>query len=303
MSEASLRLGFKKFIAEVFLGKILITIQSTQFLNTMFSEQVNDVLTELGLSPLQAKVYVALIQLQDPTATAASKLSKVARQEVYRITEELEALGIVHRTVSTPVRFQATPLNEALTILMERRIKITSGLMKKIKDLSREAEKKQEKTVSSYVIKELSPNETWFGNSPLKLESATSFDLMTSFDRLSTRFNADAKVFKKMVMTKRKLIRIITDKPPGDSPFWELINSLSVYPCFQMRFLDQKPEAVVIIFSKKEAALSFSIDNPPGPPYLFANHPAFLYLAQAHFESVWQRAQPLSVQECIINRN
>ncbi len=61
----------------------------------MFSEQVTDVLTDLGLSPLQAKVYSALIQLQDPTATAASRLSKVARQEVYRITEELEATGLV----------------------------------------------------------------------------------------------------------------------------------------------------------------------------------------------------------------
>jgi predicted transcriptional regulator len=269
----------------------------------MFSEQVNDVLTELGLSPLQAKVYSALIQLQDPTATSASKLSKVARQEVYRITEELETTGLVHRTVSTPVRFQAVPLNEALSILMERRIKTTSGLMKKIKELSREAEKKQEKTVSSYVIKELSPDENWFGNSPLKLETTSSFDLMTSFDRLATRLNSDAKAFKKAAMTKRTLIRIITDKPPADSPFWELINALSIYPYFQIRFLYHKPDAVIIAFNKKEAALSLSLDKPPGPPYLFANHPTFLFLALEHFDSVWRTAEPLPVQACAINRN
>jgi hypothetical protein len=171
--------------------------------------------------------------------------------------------------------------------------------MKKMKDLSREVEKKQEKTVSSYVIKELSPDENWFGNSPLKLETTSSFDLMTSFDRLATRFNSDAKVFKKAAMTKRTLIRIITDKPPADSPFWELINSLSAYRYFQMRFLDHKPDAVMLIFGKKEAALSLSLDKPPGPPYLFATHPTFLYLAQAHFESVWSNAQPLAVQTCV----
>jgi predicted transcriptional regulator len=260
----------------------------------MFIEQVNDVLTELGISPLQAKVYSALIQLQDPTATAVSKLSKVARQEVYRLTKELEATGLVHRTVSTPVRFQAVPLNEALSILMEQRIKTTSSLMKKVKDLNREAQRKQEKTLSSYVIKELSPGENWFGNSPLKLGSANSFDLMTSFDRLATRFNTDAKAFKKAAMTKRTLIRIITDKPPKDSPFWELIHSLSVYEYFQMRFLNHKPDAVMLIFSKKEAALSLSLDKPPGPPYLFANHPAFLYLALEHFNFVWRDAEPLT---------
>jgi hypothetical protein len=216
---------------------------------------------------------------------------------------ELEIAGLVNRTVSTPVRFQAVPLSEALTILMERLIKTTSGLMKKIKDLSREAEKKQEKTVSSYVIKELASNENWFGNSPLKLESTSSFDLMTSFDRLASRLNSDAKAFKKAAMAKRTLIRIITDKPPADSPFWELINSLSAYEFFQIRFLDHKPDAVIIAFNKKEAALSLSLDKPPGPPYLFANHPTFLYLALEHFDAVWRTAEPLSVEDVAINRN
>jgi sugar-specific transcriptional regulator TrmB len=260
----------------------------------MFSEQVNDVLNELGLSPLQAKVYSALIQLQDPTATAVSKLSKVARQEVYRITEELEVIGIVQRTLSTPVRFQATPLNEAMSLLMERRIKTTSSLMKKIKELNREAHQKQEKIISSYVIKELSPEENWFGNSPLKLESTSSFDLMTSFDRFSSRFSEDAKAFKKAVITKRTLIRIIIDRPPADNSIWEKINRLSGYSYFQMRFLEHKPDAVMIIFNKKEVALSLSLNKPPGPPYLFANHPVFLYLALEHFDSIWNNAKPLT---------
>jgi sugar-specific transcriptional regulator TrmB len=59
----------------------------------MFSEQVYQVLIELGLSSLQAKIYCSLIQIQDPTASTVSKLSKVARQEVYRITDELAEVG------------------------------------------------------------------------------------------------------------------------------------------------------------------------------------------------------------------
>jgi hypothetical protein len=257
----------------------------------MFSEQVYQVLVELGLSSLQAKIYCSLIQIHDPTAIAVSKLSKVARQEVYRITDELAEVGLVSRTVSTPIRFQAVPLNEALTILMESRIKSTSGLMKKIKTLSRESQKKQEKTPSSYIIKELSPNEDWFGNSPLKLQTTKTFDLITSFERLSTRLKADQKVFRNAARTKKTMIRIITNRPPADSPLCKIIDSLTIYPYFQMRFLDSKPDAVILIFDKKEAALSLSLNKPPGPPYLFANHPAFLYLAIEHFETMWNKAE------------
>jgi sugar-specific transcriptional regulator TrmB len=262
----------------------------------MFQEQVYDVLTELGLHPLQAKVYATLIQLNDPTATAASKFSKIARQEIYRITEELETMGLVARTLSTPVRFQPVLLNEALSILMEQRIKTTSGLMRKIKDINRQAENKVEKAIPSYVIKELSPDEKWFGNSPLKLDTTKEFDLMTSFDRLATRFESDAKVFKRAAASKRTMIRIITDKPQKESSLWEIIRSLCSYPYFQMRFLDKKPDSVIIIFNKKEAALSLSLQKAPGPPYLFANHPAFVYLALEHFESVWNKAEKVPVK-------
>jgi hypothetical protein len=260
----------------------------------MFSEQVYQVLVELGLSSLQAKIYCSLIQIQDPTATAVSKLSKVARQEVYRITDELAVVGLVSRTISTPIRFQAVPLNEALAILMEHRIKSTSGLMKKIKEIGRESQKKQEKTPSSYILKELSAEEDWFGNSPLKLQTTKTFDLITSFERLSTRLKADQKAFRNAASTKKTMIRIITDKPPADSPLCKIINALTIYPYFQIRFLDSKPEAVMLIFDKKEAALSLSLNKPPGPPYLFSNHPAFLFLSLEHFETTWNYAQKLS---------
>jgi sugar-specific transcriptional regulator TrmB len=266
----------------------------------MFSEQVFDVLIQLGLSPLQAKLYSALIQLQDPTATTASKVSKIARQEVYRITEELEAMGLISKTISTPMRFQPVPLSEGLSILMERRTKTTSGLMKKIRELSRETEKKQEKVLSSYVIKELSPQEDWFGNSPLKLQTATTFDLMTTQERLASRILADTKVFRKAVRTKKTMIRIITDKPTADSPIWEPIRKVSAYPYFQFRYVDQTPDAIMIIFNKKEAALSLSLNNPPGPPYLFANHPVFLYLALEHFDNVWNRAKQVTFETAAV---
>jgi len=256
----------------------------------MFTEQVHDILVELGLSSLQAKVFCTLIHLGDPTANATSKLAKIARQEIYRIADELEEIGLVSRTVSTPVRFQPVPLNEALSILMERRIKTTSALMKKVKEIHLESANKQPKSVSSYFIKELQPGDNWFGNSPLKLNTTQTFDLLTTYDRLSSRIISDAKAFRTAAKNKTTMFRIITEEPPVDSSYLKIIDDLRIYPNFQMRFLDVKPEVILIIFNKKEAALSLSPTDSVGPPYLISTHPSFLRLALGYFESTWDKA-------------
>lgn len=258
----------------------------------MFTEQVYDVLVELGLSSLQAKVFCTLVYSGDPTACATSKLAKVARQEVYRVADELEEMGLVSRTVSTPVRFQPVLLNEALAILMDRRIKTTSALMKKVKEIHTESAKKQPKSVTSYIIKEIQPGEDWFGNSPLKLNTTQSFDLLTTFDRLSSRLKSDAPAFRKAAKNEQTMIRILTERPPLDSPLKKTINGLKKYPYFQMRFLDSKSEVILIIFNKKEAALSLSPTKPVGPPYLISTHPSFLSLAIGYFDSLWEKAKP-----------
>ena len=256
----------------------------------MLNKQVYDVLVDLGLSPLQAKIYCALVQLNDPTAHATSKLAKVARQEVYRIAEELETIGMVSRTVSKPTRFQPVQVADALSSLIEQKIKSTSVLAKKIKEINIESVKKQEKILLSYVIKELPSDGQLFGKTPLKFKTATTFDLLTSFERLSSRINTDQKVFRKAAKNRKTMIRIIVDKPPADSPLIKLIEQLKVYPYFKMRFIDTKSEADVVIFNKKEAALSLDPNKHVGPPYLFSNHPSFLFLANEYFDLMWTNA-------------
>lgn len=87
---------------------------------------------ELGLTFSQAKVYFALSKLGEScTAKMASASCDVARQDVYRIIAELHHIGLVEKIIGNPTRFKATPIREALSMLLENRKNKTSALQKK----------------------------------------------------------------------------------------------------------------------------------------------------------------------------
>jgi len=60
------------------------------------------ILTELGLSAIQAKVYLALAQSTESTATVVADISGVARPDVYRVLAQLEKMGLVQTIVANP---------------------------------------------------------------------------------------------------------------------------------------------------------------------------------------------------------
>jgi sugar-specific transcriptional regulator TrmB len=47
--------------------------------------------------------------------------SKVARQEIYRVLDELHNIGLVEKIVATPMKFRALSLNDGLSILLKQR--------------------------------------------------------------------------------------------------------------------------------------------------------------------------------------
>jgi sugar-specific transcriptional regulator TrmB/ligand-binding sensor protein len=80
-----------------------------------------DGLVDLGLTSLQAKVYLNLARLVKADIKGISRVSGVARTDLYRIMPELERLGLVEKKVSKPVVYQATAMADALSILFKKK--------------------------------------------------------------------------------------------------------------------------------------------------------------------------------------
>jgi len=114
------------------------------------SEQLIKELMPFGLTKNEATVYLALLQLKQASARAIAKLSKLPRQEIYRVLPRLERLGMVEVIVSKPTKFLAIPPEEVLSELIERQQEIltrqTSKLRRKKNTLENELKKVEGKS-------------------------------------------------------------------------------------------------------------------------------------------------------------
>jgi len=256
----------------------------------MTQDEEIQVLTELGLTLLQARVYLALSSLGETTARNIAALSKIARQEVYRIVDQLVEIGLVSKIVAAPTKFQPLPLSDGTAILLEHQIKKTNELKTKVEKIAKKHITTRKKDVHANFRFEMLPQQApWFKGKVLSLESSERFDLMTSIKRLSSRINLDQSVFRKAAAKGTK-IRILTEKPPPNSLVTQIINDLRKHPNIKIRFLRSFQDVILTIIDGKEVALALTPKNRVGPPYLVSDHPSYIVMAQQFFEVEWEKA-------------
>ena len=83
--------------------------------------QSEDLLKDLeliGLSKLQASVYLTLYVLKEAPANTVAEVAQIHRAEAYRILKELTRIGAVEQVISHPVRYRAKDPNETLENLL-----------------------------------------------------------------------------------------------------------------------------------------------------------------------------------------
>ena len=97
--------------------------------------EIVQVLTQLGLTLSQARVYLALALSGTSTAKTISRVSGVAREHVYETMPQLQDLGLVAKVISVPSKFRPISMQEGFSILLERRTGEASELWAKTREL------------------------------------------------------------------------------------------------------------------------------------------------------------------------
>ena len=99
---------------------------------------------------------MALVLNESCTAKTLSCLSKVTRQDIYRIMPKLQTLGLAQKILSIPTEWEAAPIDEGLTILLERKNKQFSELQEKttklldnLREISKRTENREKGSESS----------------------------------------------------------------------------------------------------------------------------------------------------------
>jgi sugar-specific transcriptional regulator TrmB len=79
-----------------------------------------EILRELGLKEYEARSFVALTRVSDASAKEVSEIAGIPRTRVYDAVEALQSYGLVDIQHSTPQRFRAIPIAEAVSLLQRQ---------------------------------------------------------------------------------------------------------------------------------------------------------------------------------------
>ncbi len=264
-------------------------------------EESVQTLVNLGLSVLQAKVYIALAKLGMSTARTTAKTAQVASQDVYRVLVELQEKGLVEKMITKPTMYKATPINEGLSILLQNKKEDYVEAEKQAKMMSIIfCESSNQNILQENVQFTITSKWTILSRMHNRLADSTK----KSIDFMCPKKMNDGMLFDNYPYVERAVrrgvkVRVITLNFNGETTTTEDPKSLSKNPLFEHRYLPETSRLFGMhIFDKEEVTLAVSETNPM--PSLWTNNPHVIKLAEAYFENMRKNAQTTRKQALTI---
>jgi sugar-specific transcriptional regulator TrmB len=248
-------------------------------------------LTALGLTVLEAKVYLALAQEGKSTVKDIAKTSNVARQDIYRISTQLLSLGLIEKFVDTPTKFKAIPVKEAVDMLIERRKKETAQLERKsteviqsfmeANEIAGSQDEESQFTIMYDLQARLIKGKKQVLNAEKSIKIATNWAFFVTYTL--ENFEELAEALKKGVN-----IRIVTQKPEDVGKLPKKLQTLMKHPLFQILYVSSMPSSIIALFDQKEVNIPILPNKAPFETgVLITNNPSLIELAENYFEILW----------------
>ena len=250
-------------------------------------------LSDFGLTHNQAKVYIAVAQLGIASVSQVSKVSKVRREDVYRIMPKLEKMGLIEKILGKPTKIRATPVEEALPLLIKREKDIAN---KKVSELvaKKDAFLKHFKEYKMKPISEearfalISEREGIINKELIMVKNAErAIDVITSRDKFLHIFTSYGEPFKEAIGRGVK-VRMILDITEHEDWIPRIIEEYNSFRAsLNIRYTDQ-PSSHYMTMDYKEALVATSTEPTIGEnPYLWTNDSNLVGLVQKNFEGIW----------------
>ncbi len=260
----------------------------------MSNDENTDLLIGLGLTLNQAKVYIAILKLQKTTVGQVAKVSRVRREDVYRILPLLEKMGLIERLLGKPTEVRATLISDSLTSLVaeeknrsEERLTGMRSMVQKLSLKDWKQPSSEEESIYILIAEKkaiLAKTSELINNS--RVEVALIAD-KTIIPQVLARFSDEYSY----AIKKAAQVRLIFE---GESPdvllkekVQKLIGSASVSVRFHCEALNH-----FIMSDDKEALITTSKESGLGDsPSLWTNNRNLIGVLRSSFESDWKKAQ------------
>jgi sugar-specific transcriptional regulator TrmB len=265
----------------------------------VLEELENRTLRRLGLSPLQTKIYLTLIQYGRLNSKAISKISNISQPDVYRIMVSLQKLGLVQRIVSTPVMFEVSPTEQAIPELLEEKMneiinlgEETSSLIEALNGRINANIFKKHEVESEMTL--IPPTKAVLSKRIKLMHNAKkSIDIVYTWKRFKQFFPFIVEPITKALERGVRLRLIIENASkitptPEQKRFFRAIGSRGS----AVKFSYAHPSAVISIFDRKHLLMSMSsVAAPFEAPVLTSNNSGLVSMATAYFECMWSNTK------------
>lgn len=248
---------------------------------------------DLGLTELQAKLYLALSKIGPSTIKSVHKVANIARQDVYRLMPTLEKAGLAEKMLTSPIMYKATPLKEGYQLLLQNKTKEHIEIEKNTLSLIDTLENVE------YIQTPNSEEEQFIVTSSIKLITK-KFDEKDSLVQKSIDCMVDWRFIRKRIFDhfeeytnalKRGIrIRIITEDHKEDKLDKKIMSTLEKNPLFEIRYLSTGMQVYAVIHDGIEANLCVSSDEK-FIQSLGSKNPQFVKVIKAYFEELWKKGE------------
>ncbi len=261
----------------------------------LFQHEDIRLLTQIGFTETQAKLYLALLSIGKTDAKNLSKQANVPRQAAYRTLGELQEKGLVERRISLPQEYKAVPLQDGLAIMISSKANEYATILDDAKefllryDAQKEHEIISEKEYNISIIegKEIIIKKTKHTIDNLQL----SISVCSTYQRW-LRFNQEILENVEDALAKGVKCRMVLEKTEGTISFPKELKPILTHPNYEVRLVRNCLKINASIFDDKEASFSFyPAKSLSESPMIWTNHPSLLVGFQTHFEKLWLESE------------
>jgi sugar-specific transcriptional regulator TrmB len=256
-------------------------------------------LIQLGFTNTQAKIYLTLIETGETEARILAKEANISNQVTYRTLDELIAKGIVEKKLSTPIKYQAIPLEAIVDLVLNLKAdEYTSALEKTKKLLSQYSQhnsvhrKKQEHYISVVEGKDAIINRCREAHA----RSLVSVDVCTTFQRL-IHIDRETNETVQNALERGVFYRVIVEQPDEKIFLSEDLKKIVTKKNFQLKIKADTIKIRTAIYDKKICGFSlYSTKDIGKSPMIWTNHHSIITGFQEYFKKIWNETKKLTIR-------
>jgi len=255
-------------------------------------EEKIETLIELGLTMIQAKIYLSLLQTGPSTAKNLAATMGTSRPDVYRILEVLQKDGVIEKLLTKPAVFKAAPADQLIDSLLKHKFEAQKELNKKSNELLTDLlnihmeNEIREAGIDFLVIQGKDATFQKLKEALSKVQ--TSVYVITSQRRFSEAIIEFHNLYSAALKRGVK-IWIATEKHIPQKRALRVIKSLMENPNFEVKYFSGSPAAHVAVFDAKDAYSTMLIPSVSldASACLWSMNASFVELVQSYFEKKW----------------